>query len=213
MLNLSVRELVIIVPVILVSLTVHELAHAATALAFGDDTGKRDGRITLNPLRHVDPIGFLLLVVAGFGWAKPVRFDRSRLGSPVRDEILIALAGPASNLVLAFVGAIVIRAVMYSGAAGAALEAVFEVAFIFSTINIALALFNALPIPPLDGSHVYTSFISERSAAAAAAVTKYGFLVLVAVILLQRVLGVDLIPIGRFTRSVLGLMLRVLGAG
>ena len=118
MLNRSLEEILILIPVILVALTVHELAHASVALLLGDDTAQRAGRITLNPLRHVDPIGFLMLVLIGFGWAKPVTFDRKKLRRPVRDEIVISFAGPVSNLILAVVGAVGLRLIVSASAAG-----------------------------------------------------------------------------------------------
>ncbi len=209
LLNLSVRELAILIPVILVSLTVHELAHAAVSLALGDDTAQRAGRVTLNPLRHVDPFGFLLLIVAGFGWAKPVTFDRSKLRSPVRDEILVSLAGPGSNLALAFLGAVAIRLIVSVTGTGDGF--VIEAAFIFCSINIVLAVFNALPVPPLDGSHVYMAYLSQRNSAAALALSRYGFLLLIVLIFAGRFTGVDLLPIRQITQAILRGMLRVVG--
>ena len=213
MLNLSIRELAIIIPVILASLTVHELAHAVASLALGDDTAQLAGRVSLNPIRHVDPVGFLLLVVAGFGWAKPVRFDRAKLRHPVRDEILVAFAGPASNLLLAFVGVIVIRLVLFSPGMGtsSASELLLDIAITFSSINIALALFNALPIPPLDGSHLYLSVLTDRNPELAAKLTKYGFVVLLILIFAGRFTGIDVLPIGRLVRTVLSAMLSLVG--
>ncbi len=209
LLNLSVRELAILIPVILASLTVHELSHAVVSLALGDDTAKRAGRVTLNPLRHVDPFGFLLLVVAGFGWAKPVTFDRSKLSSPVRDEILVSFAGPASNLVLAFLGALAIRLIVSVSGTGTGIA--LEAAFIFCSINIVLAVFNALPVPPLDGSHLYMAYLSKRNPTAALALSRYGFLFLVVLIFAGRFTGVDLLPIRRITQTILTGMLRVVG--
>lgn len=213
MLDRSLEDILIIVPVILVSLTIHELAHASISLVLGDDTAKRAGRVTLNPLRHVDPVGFLMIVVIGFGWAKPVTFDRSKLGKPVRDEILVALAGPISNLMLAFAGALVLRLIVYSDALAmsAARETIIDVGVTFCVINIALAVFNALPIPPLDGSHIYTSFLSERNAELAATVTKYGVGLLLVLIVLGRVTGLNLLPIGPAIDAVYGAMLRLVG--
>jgi len=207
-LNLSLVELAIIIPVILVSLTVHELAHASVSLLLGDDTAKLAGRVTLNPIKHVDPFGFLMLVVVGFGWAKPVTFDRTKLRRPVRDEILVAFAGPLSNLLLAFAGTLVIRWAVFSGVVG---DTAINALVTFCIINIALAVFNSLPIPPLDGSHVYTSFLTDRHAALAQAVTKYGFLLIIVLLLAQRVVGVDLLPIGRVTQAIFGGMLSLVG--
>ena len=214
MLNRSFRDLAILIPAILVALTVHELAHAAVSLALGDDTAKRAGRITLNPLRHVDPIGFLMLVVVGFGWARPVTFDRSKLRSPVRDQIFIALAGPASNLVLAFLGAVAIRlfvaipGMQHGAVAGFALESLF----IFSFINVVLAVFNALPVPPLDGSHLYMSVLVERHPTIAVALSRYGFLLLIVVIFAGRFAGANLLPIASVSRTVLDWMFELVGA-
>ena len=215
MLNRSLEEILILIPVILVSLTVHELAHAWVSLLLGDDTAKRAGRVTLNPLRHVDPVGFLLLLLVGFGWAKPVTFDRTKLGRPVRDEILVAFAGPLSNLVLALLGAVALRVVVTSNtlAMSGAHETLINVGVTFCVINIALAVFNSLPIPPLDGSHLYTSVLTERNAALAATVTKYGVGLLLILIVLGRVTGVDLLPIGPAITAVYEAMLRLVGLG
>jgi Zn-dependent protease len=215
MLNRSLRDILITIPVILVALTVHELAHAAVALACGDDTAKRAGRITLNPIKHVDPVGFLMLVVAGFGWAKPVAFTRENLRVPVRDEIFISLAGPLSNLVLALLGAVALRWALLTPVLDGVVwaQTVVDVLVTFCVINIVLAVFNALPVPPLDGSHLITTFLHERHAHIAAAITKYGFLVLVAMILIGRVTGYQILPIGRITDAVFGALLALVGIG
>lgn len=213
MLNRSLEDILILIPVILVSLTIHELAHASVSLMLGDDTAKRAGRVTLNPLRHVDPLGFLMLVVVGFGWAKPVTFDRTKLGKPVRDEILVAFAGPVSNLLLALLGAVALRFIVSSTAVASAgaQERLVDVGVTFCVINIALAVFNALPIPPLDGSHLYTSFLTERNAALAATVTKYGFGLLLVLIVVGRVTGLDLLPIGPAITAIFESMLGLVG--
>lgn len=213
MLNRSLTDILIIVPVILVSLTIHELAHASVSLLLGDDTAKRAGRVTLNPLRHVDPLGFLMLVVVGFGWAKPVVFDPTKLRKRVRDEILVSFAGPLSNLLLAMVAAVVLRLIVLSETltASPAYETVINIAVTFCVINIALAVFNSLPIPPLDGSHLYTSFLSERNAALSATVTRYGVGLLLILIVLNRVVDVNLLPIGPAINAIYEAMLRLVG--
>lgn len=215
MLNRSIEEILILIPVILVSLTIHELAHAAVSLLLGDDTAKKAGRVTLNPLRHVDPIGFLMIILVGFGWAKPVAFDRKKLRSPVRDEILVSFAGPVSNLILALVGAIALRLVLGSPslAAGGAYEIVAEVGVIFCVINVALAVFNALPLPPLDGSHLYLSVLTEKNPKAAATVSKYGVGLLLAIIVLDRVTGINLLPIQSAIQAVYTGMFALVGLG
>lgn len=213
MLNRSPREILITIPVVLIALTIHELAHAAAALACGDDTARRAGRVTLNPIRHIDPIGFLLLVVVGFGWAKPVIFSREKLRSPTRDEILVSLAGPISNAVLAILGALLLRVAVTAPALTSLAwsQTLVDILVTFCVINIVLAVFNALPIPPLDGSHLITAFLQEKHARIASAITKYGFAALVVIILIGRFTGVQLLPIGRITNSIFQSLLRLVG--
>lgn len=213
MLNRSLTDIIILIPVILISLTVHELAHAAVSLLFGDDTAKRAGRITLNPLRHVDPVGFLMIVLVGFGWAKPVTFDRTKLRNPVRDEILVSFAGPVSNLVLAFLGVLALRLIVGSAtiAGSSASDTILQIGITFCVINVALGVFNALPIPPLDGSHLYLSVLTERNPKAAQTIMKYGAGVLLALIVLSRVTGIDVLPIGSTIEWVYTSMLSAVG--
>ena len=111
-----------------VSLTIHEFAHSLVAISLGDPTPRQDGRLSLNPLRHMDLVGFILLIVAGFGWAKPVRIDMQKLKKPRRDEILISLAGPFSNVLFAFLVAVLLWLALRSGLfrPQAALEAFFR---------------------------------------------------------------------------------------
>lgn len=213
MLGRSLSEILMVLPAILVGLTVHELAHAFVALRFGDDTAKQMGRLTLNPLRHIDPVGFIMLLVAGFGWAKPVMIDRSKLKHPVRDDVLIALAGPAANLLLSLLCVLLLRAVLLLPAAGSGqtLRLVATSFLAFISVNVALGLFNLLPIPPLDGSHLILGLLSARYAATAALYFRYGSFALLAIILLERVGDVDILPIGRVVHSIVLLMLRMVG--
>lgn len=151
------------IAVLLFSLTVHEAAHAWTAWRLGDSTARHLGRISLNPVVHIDPIGTLLLPIVAMatgapliGWAKPVPVDTRRLGHPRRDFMLVAAAGPASNLVLAVAAALVLRLVP-DGAAGGAFEVagpIARVAALALQVNLLLALFNMIPVPPLDGGNV-----------------------------------------------------------
>jgi Zn-dependent protease len=152
---------VVLFCVIVPSIILHEIAHGWVALIFGDDTAKRAGRLTLNPIAHVDPIGTLivpaLLALSGvgmFGWAKPVPVNVGRLRHPRNEGVLVSLAGPATNVVLAAVAYIVFRD--FHGAdtiAGGQFTAVWaEVAFYLGLVNIWLAVFNMIPVPPLDGS-------------------------------------------------------------
>jgi len=213
MLDLSLTEILIIVPTILISFTIHELCHAATALALGDDTARSDGRVTLNPLKHIDPVGFIMIVLVGFGWAKPVRFCAEKLKHPIRDEILIAFAGPLSNLLIAFLATLALRLIETTivSAGTQSYELFLNIFSIFIVTNIGLALFNALPVPPLDGSHLYMGWLARQKTPIARAVSRHGFLVLLAIIVIERVTGVDILPLGRAIDAILALMLRIVG--
>lgn len=197
-------------PGIVIGLTLHEYAHAWMAWKLGDTTAKEEGRLTLNPLRHIDPIGFIFLLVAGFGWAKPVHFDRDRLAHKRRDESLIALAGPITNLVIGFLFAVLLRllAPMLGGSAGGAILQHVIVYTVY--INYGLFIFNLIPIPPLDGSHPFFSALRLKPETEAA-IVRYGSIGLLAVILLGNFTKVDLLPIGKLVQAMLIGTLRILG--
>ncbi len=211
MLGLSLEELLKIVPAILVGLTVHELAHAWVALKLGDDTARLMGRLTLNPLKHIDLLGFIMLLVAGFGWARPVMINRANLKRPVRDDILIALAGPFSNLALSLLLVVLLKAVVVLVPFGSRslFQTVTSVFLAFIAINVSLGLFNLLPIPPLDGSHVVGNLLAGK--AGAEMYFRYGSFALLALILLERILRVEILPVGRAVGWVVGLLLRLVG--
>ena len=151
--------------VITVILPFHELAHGFIAYKLGDDTAKRMGRLTFNPLNHIDPIGALCLLLVGFGWAEPVPVNMRRLKNPKRDMALVALAGPMANLIAALVGAIlndlfvVLLSAHFSEAVWFdAIEFFFEY---YVVVNVGLAIFNLIPLPPLDGSKILASFLPD----------------------------------------------------
>jgi Zn-dependent protease len=203
------------VPAVLIGLTIHELAHAWIALKLGDDTPKLLGRVTLNPLRHIDILGFVLLVVAGFGWGKPVIINRNNLKHPFRDDVLIALAGPASNLLFAVVLVLVLRVLFVFAAvrSSSLFSTVISTLFVFISMNVSLGLFNLLPIPPLDGSHLLVNLLSLKSAEMAAVFFKYGSWLLIAIVVLERVTNRDILPIGRAVNAVVMALLRLVGLG
>jgi Zn-dependent protease len=215
MLNLTLKEFLQVLPAVLIGLTIHELAHAYVALKLGDDTPKLLGRVTLNPLKHIDILGFLLLVVAGFGWGKPVIINRNNLKHPFRDDVLIALAGPASNLLFAVVLVLVMRALFAFAAirSSSLFEIVISTMFVFITRNVSLGLFNLLPIPPLDGSHLLSNLLSLKSAEAAAVFFKYGSFLLLAVVMIERVTNRDILPIGKAVNAVVMALLGLVGLG
>jgi Zn-dependent protease len=143
-------------PGIILGLTVHEFSHALAAKLCGDTTSQDQGRVTLNPVKHIDPLGFIMLLVAGFGWAKPVQFNEQNLKNPRTDILKIAVSGPLSNAVLAMILslAFVLSARFVDGYPGRALNTTFEILMYAIYINWGLFIFNLLPIPPLDGSHL-----------------------------------------------------------
>lgn len=173
--------------VLLIAFTLHELAHAVTADRLGDPTPRRMGRITLNPLAHLDPIGTILLLVAGFGWAKPVLVNPMNLrGNPRTAMAIVAAAGPISNLLLAALGALVVRLGLVS------IDQLILGAFpspgfflsVFIQINLILAFFNLIPIPPLDGSKILFAILPAELAYRLRPLEQYGFLLLMGVVFL-----------------------------
>ena len=215
MLNLTLAELLKVVPAVLIGLTIHELAHAWVALKLGDDTPKLLGRVTLNPLKHIDLMGFVLLVVAGFGWGKPVLINRNNLKHPFRDDVVIALSGPASNLLFAVALVLILRVLLVFDAirSSSVFGTVITAFLVFISINVSLGLFNLLPIPPLDGSHLLVNLLSLRNAEAAAVFFKYGSWLLIALVVLERVTNRDILPIGRAVNAVVMVLLRLVGLG
>ncbi len=197
----DIGQLLIILSVLLFSLTVHETAHAVTADWFGDPTARRLGRISLNPLVHLDPVGSLMLPLMGyflggfiFGWAKPVPVNPANLKNHRRDFLVIAAAGPASNIVLAIGASVLLGAVPGGlGASDGVAGALATVGFTMLQLNLLLAVFNMLPIPPLDGGNVLAGLLPETLAAGYDRLIRpYGFLILIVLMMtgwLYRLIG------------------------
>lgn len=184
-------------PGIIIGLTVHEYCHALVAHMCGDSTSKEQGRVTLNPLKHIDPLGFMMLIVAGFGWAKPVQFNEQNLRNPKTDVIKIALAGPLSNAVIAMVLSVVF-ALIYKSAPSQltpSMQILSEVFYYAIYINWALFIFNLIPIPPLDGSHLLLSQF-KRFPALYNGLYRYGSFLLIALVIGSMVTKIDFLPIG-----------------
>jgi Zn-dependent protease len=160
----EIEHLPFIILVMLVAFTVHEFAHAWTAYKCGDDTAYREGRVTLNPMAHLDWLGLILLVVAGFGWAKPVPVRPSRFRHPRLMNILVTAAGPFSNLALAFLCKLVIAVLVAANVnlSSAMIETLNVLFFYWLIININLFLFNLIPLPPLDGYRIAEQFMPLR---------------------------------------------------
>ncbi len=170
--------------VLLAAMPVHEFAHAATAVWLGDETPREQGRLTLNPVRHLDLIGTILLLTVGMGWAKPVQWDPSRIRTDIRlGTILVAAAGPLSNVLMALVGILLVQeGILDQLTAPQWTSAVLLGARVFIYINLVLAVFNLIPVPPLDGSHILFALLPIQFRQLQVALTQYGFLVILAVL-------------------------------
>ena len=160
-----VYKLLISLIISLVALPIHEYAHGYAAYRMGDNTAYRQGRLTLNPLVHIDPLGTLALILFGFGWAKPVQINPLNFENPKKGMMLSALAGPLSNVGLAFISMIFYKLSyipVYMGMSGAFIMTVQTFLLYMISINITLAVFNFIPIPPFDGSRIATYFLPQR---------------------------------------------------
>jgi len=184
--RLPPEVLALLIPVLLFALVFHEFSHGWVANKLGDPTAKHQGRLTLNPLSHLDPFGSMMILFVGFGWAKPVPVDSRYLANPRTDMMKIAFAGPASNLLLAFIGGMLIRITGYMGPLTSML-------IIFTQINISLAVFNMIPIPPLDGSQIFSGIMAQRNPQLVMKLQMYGPQILMGLILFGMFTGVSLI--------------------
>ena len=169
--------LLLLVPVLIFALCFHEFAHAWVAYKLGDPTAKQSGRLTLNPLAHLDPMGSLMILIIGFGYAKPVLVDARYLKNPRTDMMKVAFAGPAANLLLAFVGGTIIRAHIVGGS-------LILMLYLFTQINIMLAVFNMIPIPPLDGSQIFSGLMVRKNPNLVMKLQMYGPQILFGLILI-----------------------------
>jgi len=162
----NIASRLILFPFLILVITVHEFAHALAAYLLGDQTAKLSGRLTLNPLSHLDPIGSLMMIVAGFGWGKPVPFNPLNLRKPIRDSAIIAFSGPASNFLLATVLSIVFHFFPSSQL------------LLLISLNLGLGFFNLLPIHPLDGFKVVTGILPRDLAISFSETSRYGMIFL-----------------------------------
>jgi Zn-dependent protease len=179
--DVSVERLIAGIIALVVGLTFHEFSHALLADQLGDHRPRAMGRLTLNPLPHIDPIGALMLVVAGFGWAKPVMVNPAALRGGRRGMAIVAFAGPVANVVVALAFATVYRVLDLAGVEGSFL---LNLVGLIVQLNILLAIFNLLPIPPLDGYNVLLAFLPPRQAMVVRQYAPYGVIVLLLLVLL-----------------------------
>lgn len=204
MFDFNILHIVAGIPGLLIAMVMHEYAHALVADYMGDDTPRLMGRLTLNPMAHIDPIGALMLLVARFGWAKPVMINPNNFRNWRKGELCVAFAGPAANLIVAFVA--LVAQVVFSRLdlfTGTALQLVLSMIVIY---NINFAIFNLLPLPPLDGSRILMCFLPSEWNYRLASLERYSFIILIA-LMMTPVFSYILIPLQRLVFSVFSLAL------
>jgi Zn-dependent protease len=209
---MQIQNLMLIAPPILLALTFHEYAHAYVANRFGDDTAKQNGRLTLNPLRHLDPLGTIMIFLVHFGWAKPVPVNPYRLKNPKKDMLWISAAGPLSNMVLALASGILLRifiATVETPDQTSFMTLLTYVIFMSLQINLALAIFNILPIAPLDGSKILSGLLPDSFGSMFNIMERYGPFILLGLIIFGRLTGVSILggliwPFVKFFSSIFG---------
>jgi Zn-dependent protease len=185
----------------LLAITCHEVSHGFVAWRFGDPTARMLGRLTLNPLKHIDIIGTLMIFVIGIGWAKPVPVVFENLRNPKRDMIWVAAAGPITNFLLAFVSAMLLRGMVAFGnpaSSSSPLAMIVEplaLMLAFSVyINLLLAIFNMIPVPPLDGGRVLVGLLPNRQAAAWARIEPYGMVIIIVLVFFTNIFSYVISP-------------------
>ena len=206
MFDFSLTGLIAGLPGLLIALVIHEYAHAKAADAMGDFTPRMTGRLTLNPRAHIDPIGLVMLLVAHFGWAKPVMINSRNFRDWKKGELLVALAGPAANLIIAFL-ALAAMAILFK--VGLFSEGVRLVLSMMVLYNINFAIFNLLPLPPLDGSKVLMVLLPGRFAYELMKLERYSFIILI-FLMMTPFLTMILIPLQKLVLGVFNIIIGVL---
>ncbi len=200
----SITSIIATLLAVLLAITFHETAHGFVAYKLGDPTAKNQGRLTLNPLAHLDPVGALMMFIAGFGWAKPVPVNPFFFnGDRTKGMMLVSVAGPVTNLVLSFV------AYFIYAAGGGFVTVPFLNVFLTQMIvlNIYLAIFNLIPVPPLDGSKILAGFLPRAAAYKyLTTVEQYGFIILL-VLIVFNITDMILVPIANFVLNLFSMIL------
>lgn len=187
-------QLIAVIPGIIIAMVIHEYAHARVAVALGDFTPRLQGRLTLNPAAHIDVFGLLMLFLVHFGWAKPVQINPYNFRNPRRDDILVSLAGPAANLITAFIAAFIFVFVLKNDFDVS--DGVRTVLSLIVIVNINFAIFNMIPIPPLDGSHVLKQLLPYELAVRYETIERYSIFILI-IFLMTPILGYIFVPMQR----------------
>ena len=196
MFGFDLMSMVASIPGLILALSLHEYAHARVAVAMGDFTPRMMGRLTLNPLAHIDACGLIMLLIARVGWAKPVMINPSNFRDPKKGEILVALAGPAMNFLIAFLAMLfmVLYTVLFNERMSVGLH---NVLWLIVLYNINFGVFNLIPIPPLDGSKVLMQLLPHDLQYRFLELERYSFLIFV-VMIATPILGYILVPIASF---------------
>jgi Zn-dependent protease len=207
---LDIQRILLTLPGIIIGFTIHEYSHAAAAYKLGDTSVKEDGRLTLDPFRHIDILGLIFIVIAGFGWAKPVRFYPDRLKNPKRDKAIIAAAGPFSNLLFGIILLFIIKGIwalnIYDEKYFDFANFVIDVLYYWSFANIGLFVFNMFPIPPLDGSHIFLSGLNLNHETETK-IMHIGSAIFILIIIIQNTANIDILPIGNIVEKIITLIL------
>ena len=205
MFDFSLTGLIAGLPGLVIALVIHEYAHAKAADVMGDFTPRMTGRLTLNPMAHIDPIGLIMLLVVRFGWAKPVMINARNFRNWRQGELLVAVAGPVANLLVAFIS-LLAMAVLFKGMFSEGVRLVLSMMVLF---NINFAIFNMLPLPPLDGSKVLMVLLPGRLAYKLMSLERYSFIILI-FLMMTPFLTMILIPLQRLVLSVFNLIIGVI---
>jgi Zn-dependent protease len=190
------------IPGLIIAMTIHEYAHARVANSMGDFTPRMTGRLTLNPIAHIDPIGLLMLFFVQFGWAKPVMINPRNFKNWKKGEILVSLAGPAANLLMAFTTMVLMAVLANIGIHERWLRVVLYLVVLY---NINFAIFNMIPIPPLDGSKILMAYLPGELAYKLQGLERYSFIVFI-IMIATPILSIILVPIQHFILSIMSLI-------
>lgn len=206
MFDFSLTGLIAGLPGLVIALVIHEYAHAKAADVMGDFTPRMTGRLTLNPMAHIDPIGLIMLLVVRFGWAKPVMINARNFRNWRQGELLVALAGPVANLLVAFISLLAMAVLFKLGMFSEGVRLVLTMMVLF---NINFAIFNMLPLPPLDGSKVLMVLLPGRLAYKLMSLERYSFIILI-FLMMTPFLTMILIPLQRLVLSAFNLIIGVI---
>lgn len=206
MFDFSLTGLIAGLPGLIIALVIHEYAHAKAADMMGDFTPRMTGRLTLNPMAHIDPIGLIMLLVVRFGWAKPVMINARNFRNWRQGELLVAVAGPVANLLVAFISLLAMAVLFKLGMFSEGVRLVLSMMVLF---NINFAIFNMLPLPPLDGSKILMVLLPGRLAYKLISLERYSFIILI-FLMMTPFLTMILIPLQRLVLSAFNLIIGVI---